>query len=213
MNAKVPVTVYAESTPNPSALKFVCSKMLLMEGAVDYSHPQDATASPLAQQLFAFSGIKRVFITSNYITVTKDSDIDWYEINGIIREFIKSYLDSGGHVFTSNPFESEKEITSSTSDLKPSINDIPNPSSTNQTRSGSELDQLIIDTLEEYVKPAVEQDGGAIQFKSFDSGVVTVALKGACSGCPSSAVTLKSGIENLLKKLIPDVTSVVAEQE
>jgi Fe-S cluster biogenesis protein NfuA len=179
-------------------MKFVCSIPLLHEGVVEYSAPGEAGACPLAQQLFSFSGIKSVFITSNFITVTKESEIDWYEITGIIREFIKGFLASGEKVFISNPFSNQKQ----------------NPEKIIQTSENfSEIEDSIINALEEYVKPAVEQDGGAIHFKSFNNGVVTVSLKGSCSGCPSSTLTLKSGIENLLKQMIPSVTEVVAEAE
>ncbi len=198
----IPVNVYAESTPNPSAMKFVCDVMLLEDGVVEYANPVEAVACPLAMQLFAFSGVKGVFITSNFVTVTKQSDIDWFEITNILREFIRGFLMSGEKLFTANPFKistEEKQVTTAT------------PVISNQDQS--ELESKIIQALDEYVKPAVEQDGGAIHFRSFNDGVVTVALKGSCSGCPSSTLTLKSGIENLLKSMLPEVTEVVAEAE
>lgn len=195
----IPVTVYAESTPNPSSMKFVASIPLLMEGSVEFNSREACKSSPLAAQLFDFSGVKSVFISANFVTVTKDSEIDWYEITNIIREFIRGYLMEGGKAFTSNPFADQKqpEIAAETS----------LPVSADQ----SEIEEQIIRMLDEYVKPAVEQDGGAIIFRSFENGVVTVALKGSCSGCPSSTMTLKSGIENLLKQMVPQVTEVVAE--
>lgn len=196
---KIPVNVYAESTPNPLAMKFVCSVMLLEDGVAEYTHPDEAESSPLAQQLFAFSGVTRVFITSNFVTVTKAEGIDWYEISNILREFIRNFIMSGEKVFVSNPFKNETEK--------------PLEDKGGLTIPDFELEQQIISMLDEYVKPAVEQDGGAIHFKSFNNGVVTVALKGSCSGCPSSTLTLKSGIENLLKKMVPQVTEVVAEAE
>lgn len=198
----IPVNVYVESTPNPAAMKFVASIPLLHEGIVEYFSAEEADACPMAKQLFSFSGIKGVFITSNFITVTKESDIDWFEISGIVREFIRGYLMSGEKIFISNPFASQKqklaEPTAKTA--------VPNAAE-------AEIENQIISMLDEYVKPAVEQDGGAIHFKSFENGIVTVALKGSCSGCPSSTLTLKSGIENLLKQMIPSVTEVVAEAE
>src|SRR5688572_315368 len=198
----IPVTIYAESTPNPAAMKFVCNMLLMDEGVVEYNRAEDAIASPLATQLFAFTGIKGVFITSNFITITKAPDIDWFEITGILREFIRGYLMSGEKIFISNPFvNSNEKIVANVEDK------------TSGNNGSGNIEQQIIQMLEEYVKPAVEQDGGAIHFKSYDNGVVTVALKGSCSGCPSSTLTLKAGIENLLKKMVPEVTEVVAEAE
>lgn len=191
---KVPVIVYAESTPNPSSMKFVASRFLLEEGSVEYNSAFTAGNCPLAMQLFSFSGVSSVFITSNFVTITKSSDLDWFEFNSILREFIKSYLESGQPVFTGPQIQIADQTIE-------------------KTTSGSALETKIIETLDEYVKPAVEQDGGAIIFKSFEDGVVTLVMKGACSGCPSSAVTLKGGIERLLKQLVPEVTEVVAEQQ
>jgi Fe-S cluster biogenesis protein NfuA len=185
------VTVYAESTPNPASMKFVLNSYLLEEGSVEYTSKDQAAECPLAQQLFSFSGVGGVFITTNFVTVTKNTDVDWYELMPIFREFIKSYIESDQPVFIGKKEKvADAEIE--------------------RTHSGSAIESKIIETLDEYVKPAVEQDGGAIIFKSFDEGIVTLILKGACSGCPSSSITLKNGIENLLKQLIPEVKEVVA---
>jgi len=200
----IPVTVYAESTPNPQAMKFVCDMILLHEGIVEYFSPEEAAASPLAQQLFQFSGIKSVFITANFITVSKEDGIEWYEIMNIIREFIRGYLMSGEKVFIANPNALNGRKTPESPELK---------GESGTVSQSEDTEQLIIKMLEEYVQPAVEQDGGAIHFKSYSDGVVTVALKGSCSGCPSSTMTLKSGIENLLRQMIPGVSEVVAEAE
>lgn len=186
------VTVYTESTPNPASMKFVANCYLLEEGSVEYLTASAATNCPLAVQLFGFSGISGVFITANFITLTKSSDVDWFDLNPILREFIKNYLASGEAVFT-GPAEQKADDTIA------------------RTATMNGIETRIIETLEEYVRPAVEQDGGAIHFKSFDDGKVTVVLRGSCSGCPSSAVTLKTGIETLLKSLIPEVKEVVAE--
>ena len=201
----IPVNVYAESTPNPAAMKFVCDLLLLEEGVVEFTNINEAVSCPMAQQLFAFSGVKSVFITSNFVTVTKESDIEWFEITNIIREFIRGYLMSGEKLFVSNPFKKETDAASEKLEKTPAVS-IP-------VEGQVELEEQIIQMLDEYVKPAVEQDGGAIHFRSFSNGVVTVALKGSCSGCPSSTLTLKSGIENLLKSMLPQVTEVVAEAE
>lgn len=186
------VTVYTESTPNPASMKFVVNSLLLEEGSVEYTSGEKAVNSPLAQKLLGFSGISSVFIAANFITLTKESSVDWFDINPILREFIKSHLESGDPVFTG-----PKEQTAD-SDIA-------------RTATMNPVETRIIETLEEYVRPAVEQDGGAILFKSYKDGVVTVVMKGSCSGCPSSTVTLKTGIETLLKNLIPEVREVVAE--
>jgi Fe-S cluster biogenesis protein NfuA len=185
------INVYAESTPNPASMKFVLNSYLLEEGSVEYMSKEQAKECPIAQQLFSFSGVSGVFITANFITISKNNDVDWFELMPIFREFIKTYIESEQPVFTGKNEKVSDELIE-------------------RTHSGSALESKIIEALDEYVKPAVEQDGGAIHFKSFDEGTVTLILKGACSGCPSSSVTLKNGIENLLKQLIPEVREVVA---
>jgi Fe-S cluster biogenesis protein NfuA len=198
----IPVTVYAESTPNPAAMKFVASIMLLPEGTVEYHHPGEAKDSPLASGLFAFSGVKSVFITANFITVTKEQDMDWFDMTQIIREYIRGCLMSGDPVFL-KPVPEKSFVRNGESGTERKSSGMPS----------GDIESRIMLMLDEYVRPAVEQDGGAIHFRSFDQGVVTVTLKGSCSGCPSSTVTLKAGIENLLKSMLPEVISVVAEAE
>lgn len=192
MEVKKVITVYAESTPNPASMKFVLNKFLLEEGSVEYTSKDQAHECPLAIKLFSFSGISGVFITTNFITISKATDIDWFELIPILREFIKSYIESNQPIFIG------------------SVGKVVN-AKVERTHSSSAIESKIIETLDEFVKPAVEQDGGAIHFKSFEDGIVTLILKGSCSGCPSSAITLKNGIENLLKQLIPEVKEVVAE--
>jgi Fe-S cluster biogenesis protein NfuA len=189
--------VYAESTPNPAALKFVTGRLLLGEGQVEFQNKQQAAVSPLASQLFDFSGVKSVFISGNFITIVKDSDTDWYELMPIFREFIKSFLQSGEKVFTSHPLNPTPPKEESDQEEPPPV-------------AAGDTAAQIRNILEEYVLPAVEQDGGHIHFVSYDDGVVKVMLQGACSGCPSSIMTLKSGIENLLTRMVPGVKEVVA---
>jgi Fe-S cluster biogenesis protein NfuA len=186
------VTIYTESTPNPATMKFVANSFMLQEGSVEYTAKDKTGNCPLARQLFDFSGITGVFITANFITLTKSSDTDWFELNPILREFIKQYLESGQPIFTGPQEQAADPEIQRTATMNP-------------------IETRIIETLEEYVRPAVEQDGGAILFKSYKDGIVTVVMKGSCSGCPSSTVTLKSGIEKLLKNFIPEVQEVVAE--
>lgn len=201
------IEVYAESTPNPAAMKFVVNRILLNEGVVEYFKKEDAVVCPLAFQLFDFTGVKAVFITSNFITITKANDIDWYDILAILREFIKGFFMGDEKLFLKNPVE--RDAGRGTGDEK---SQQPAVSSQQTIENNVQLEKQIKQMLEEYVRPAVEQDGGAIHFKSFSNGVVTLILKGSCSGCPSSTLTLKSGIENLLKKMVPEVTEVVAEE-
>ena len=185
------LNIYIESNPNPNSLKFVTNIMLVDEGIVkDYPDIQSAEDSPLAKKLFDFNYVKRVFIMSNFITITKSEKFSWEEIKLDLRDFIKKYI------------EEENEIISKTK----------KQSSVKSKSKSNNIDEKIKKILEEYIKPAVEQDGGAIDFESFDNGRVTVSLKGACSGCPSSTLTLKSGIENLLKRFVPEVKEVVAEE-
>ncbi|MEO8146518.1 MAG: NifU family protein [Bacteroidia bacterium] len=204
------VMVYMEQTPNPEALKFVTNLLLLPEGSVEYGDKSSAFNCPLAYQLFDFTGVRNVFITSNFVTVTKASDIDWFEIQNIIREFIRGFLVAGDAVFLKSEVGSRKsEVGNEASSMGHTA-----PIAIGRSRSGqttNQLEEQIKQLLDEYVKPAVEQDGGAIDFKSFDEGVVTLILKGSCSGCPSSTLTLKSGIERLLMQMMPEVTEVIAE--
>ena len=187
---KQPVTVYGETTPNPSALKFVVSKMLT-KTAIEFKNIDQTAASPLAKELFKFPYVKEIFIDENYISVTKYEINDWQEITLELRSFIKQFIENGGTVLDDNYVATvaAKEDT-----------------------KGKEFEHLdvtsqqIINILEEYVKPAVQADGGNIAFDSYDEKekLVKVILQGACSGCPSSTFTLKSGIENMLKSMLND---------
>ena len=187
---KQPITVYGETTPNPSALKFVVSRMLT-RNAVEYKNIDQTASSPLAQELFKFPYVKEVFIDENYISVTKYDINDWSEITLELRTFIKQFIENGGTVLDENLIEVATK------------NDITKDEAFDKLDVTS---QQIINILEEYVKPAVAADGGNIAFDSYneDNKVVKVILQGACSGCPSSTFTLKSGIENMLKSMLND---------
>jgi Fe-S cluster biogenesis protein NfuA len=189
---KQPITVYGETTPNPAALKFVVSRMLTKE-PIEFKSIDDTAASPLAQELFKFSYVKEVFIDENYISVTKYEINNWEEITLEIRSFIKQFIENGGIVLD------ETMLAAVAVDKKEK----------NKTQEFDNLDvtsQQIINILEEYVKPAVAADGGNIVFDSYNEKdkIVKVILQGACSGCPSSTFTLKSGIENMLKSMLND---------
>ena len=187
---KQPVTVYGETTPNPSALKFVVSKMLT-KNAIEFKNIDQTLASPLAKELFKFPYVKEIFIDENYISVTKYEINDWQEITLELRSFIKQYIENGGTVLDENYVataiaeENTKAAAFDSLDV---------------------TSQQIINILEEYVKPAVQADGGNIAFESYNEydKTVKVILQGACSGCPSSTFTLKSGIENMLKSMLND---------
>jgi NFU1 iron-sulfur cluster scaffold homolog, mitochondrial len=182
------INIYLESNPNPNSLKFVVNEMLVPEGlSFDYPDKESASNAPLALELFDYPEIDRVFYMSNFITVTKKGDVMWLEIQNTIRDHIKKFLESGKHIIEvkDEDFAPEQEETETIKKIKT--------------------------ILDEYIRPAVEQDGGAITFHSFINGIVSVKLQGSCSGCPSSTITLKAGIENLFTRMMPDeVKSVEA---
>ena len=197
--SQIPITVYVEMTPNPNTMKFVANKYLLITGdSVEFTSQADAKGySPLAEELFNFPFVKTVFIAANFVTIAKNDSISWDFVVMELREFIKSWLADGKDVLVRMPEPKPKTEENSE---KPAKEYAP-----------SEYDDAIRSLLDEYVRPAVENDGGAIDFVGFEDGIVTVALRGSCSGCPSSTATLKGGIENLLKSHLPEVTEVVAE--
>lgn len=183
------IDIYTEYTPNPESLKFVTNKMLIEHKALDYRDKESATPSQLAQELFEKPYVNGVFISSNFVTITKTADKEWLEIVPEIRTFLKEYVEAG------KPIWDEA---------------LHNEALKAQGVDRSETEQQIIDILDKYVKPAVENDGGNIVFESFQDGRVSLIMQGSCSGCPSSTVTLKQGIEGLLKKMVPEVQEVVA---
>lgn len=194
-----PVSIYAEASPNPESMKFVLNSQLLADGvSVDYPNVEAAANSPLAQELFNFDYVGRVFIAQNFVTITKTSDLQWAHLIPELRTFLKSYIEAAGPIFLVDPAAEQKaaQQAAATGD---------------SSEADQQTSQKIIDLLDNYVRPAVEQDGGNITFKSYQDGIVTVNLQGSCSGCPSATVTLKSGIENLLKRMVPEVREVVAE--
>lgn len=179
------INVYTEYTPNPATMKFLVNK-LLINGSQDYPDREKAQESPFARELFKFNFVNGVFFASNFVTVTKTDDAEWEDIEGLLKEFVKGAV------------ESELKIQEVTNDEEVNF-------------EGSEAEIKIQQILHDYVRPAVEQDGGAISYKSFEQGTVFVELRGSCSGCPSSTITLKAGIEGLLKRMVPEVQEVVAE--
>ncbi|MDO7590834.1 MAG: NifU family protein [Flavobacteriaceae bacterium] len=189
---KVPITIYAESTPNPGVMKFVANKKLV-EQIFEYKTIDETTYAPLAQKLFHFPFVKEVFMDTNYISITKFDVSEWDEIVLEIREFLRSYLEEGNEIMI--PVQEEAVEENSESSSEPL----------------DEISRQIVGIIEEYIKPAVAADGGNILFDSYntDDKSVQVILQGACSGCPSSTFTLKSGIENMLKEMLPGKVSTV----
>ncbi|WP_183560344.1 NifU family protein [Mucilaginibacter sp. SP1R1] len=179
------INVYTESTPNPATMKFIVNK-LLINGSADYATKESAEKSPFAKELYKFSFVNGVFFASNFVTITKTEGSEWSDVEPIMKEFVKGAVES---------------------ELKIQLEEAAEETNF----EGSETEVKIQQILHDYVRPAVEQDGGAISYRSFNEGVVTVELRGSCSGCPSSTVTLKAGIENLLKRMVPEVTEVVSE--
>lgn len=191
---KVPVEVYAEVTPNPAVLKFVANKKLVATD-FEFKNIEEAKDSPLATELYNFPFVKEIFISENYVSITKFDIVEWSDVTIEIRSFIKQYIADG------------KTIAIQTEATKTSQNVL------NTNQDLDDVSKQIISILDEYIKPAVAADGGNILFQSYekDTQIVNVILQGACSGCPSSTITLKNGIENMLKQLIPGkIEGVVA---
>jgi len=180
------VHIYLESNPNPNSLKFVVNDMLVPEGlSFDFPDAESASMSPLALELFAFPFVDRVFFASNFVTVTKKGDVEWLEIQQVLKDHIRTFLEAGKMIIDvkEEEFLPEEEETDTVKKIKA--------------------------ILDDYIRPAVEQDGGAITYHSFRDGVVKVKLQGSCSGCPSSTVTLKAGIENLFTRMMPGEVQAV----
>ncbi len=190
------VSIYTEMTPNPETMKFVANKLLYPGKSIDFPDEASAAPSPLAKELFAFPFIRSVFVASNFVTLTKTPDTQWDDVIPTIREFLKEYLQSGKTVIN----EDEVVIT-------------PSSASNDVNADDSDVVKRIKELLENYVKPAVEMDGGAISFRGYEEGTVKLMMQGSCSGCPSSMITLKSGIEGMMKRMIPEVKEVIAEAE
>ncbi len=190
------LSLYTESSPNPNSMKFVVNFPLAPEGlSFDYADASEALIngknSPLVVALFGFDYVKRVFIASNFITVTKDEQTEWEDVLVEVKQFIRAYFNDQKPVFAQQTIDSN----------------------TTKVEADSPTIQKIKSVLDQYIRPAVESDGGAISFHSFndEDGTVKVLLQGSCSGCPSSTLTLKAGIENLLTRLVPEVKQVEAE--
>ena len=190
------ISIYTEMTPNPETMKFVANKLLYPGKSIDFPDVDTAKPSPLAVELFGFPFIKAVFIASNFVTVSKTAETNWDDVIPTLRQFLREYLEEG------KPVVNDEEVAT-----------LKKESSNAVDADDSDVVKRIKELLDNYVRPAVEMDGGAIQFKSYEEGRVNLMLQGSCSGCPSSMITLKAGIEGMMKRMIPEVKEVVAEAE
>ncbi len=192
--------LYTEQTPNPEALKYVTNR-LLYRGIADFKEKELAAEwSPMANSLMELPYVKSVYFNNNYVTVMKELNYDWAEIMLKLKEFIKDFIENGGEVVKEGFAEfAEHQMTQS--------------NAAQFAGEDGEIARKVKELIDTYVKPAVEMDGGNIEFKAFEKGRVFVTMQGSCSGCPSSSVTLKAGIEGMLKRMIPEVTEVVQEME
>ena len=195
MEATGIIEIYTEMTPNPESVKFITNKHILPNFQLDFRTAELAAGSPMAKALFEIPFVNGVFIANNFVTITKKPEYDWFEITPELKEEVKKFLASG---------------------VKP-VDDALLPkdllSDDKQASTPNDIESKIKDLLEKYVKPAIQMDGGHIEFKSFEDGVVKLSLQGSCSGCPSSVLTLKSGIEGLLKRMVPEVETVEASAD
>lgn len=184
--------IYQEATPNPESLKFITNQHLLPNYYAEFKQKEQCGESELAAMLFNLPFIQSVFISNNFITITKKADYEWYEITPEIKQEIRKFISTGKKVVSDALLQKGNAPAAQPSD---------NP------------EDKIKELLEKYVRPAVESDGGRIEFKNFENGIVSLSLKGSCSGCPSASLTLKGGVEGLLKRMVPEVQEVVAIEE
>ena len=196
VTSQPPAQVYTERTPNPDAMKFVVNRVLLKAGTKEFKFGSEASHFPIVQALFNFPFVRSVFVGGNFITISKTDAADWMEVAPALRTFLLEQFDA-------HP----RFIVEAISNVEPLPYKAP------AVEPSNEMEEKIVAILDEYIRPAVEGDGGNIAFRGFDSGIVRVELQGSCSGCPSSTVTLKAGIEALLKRMIPEVEQVIAENQ
>lgn len=196
---KTPVMMYTEQTPNPESLKYVTNRMLYT-GTADFRTSELADEwSPLAQALFEQPFVKGVYISNNFVTVTKEMTFAWEDIMLRLKEFLKAYIEEGREIIREGFAEAMQAMVEERG------------ATYDYSEADAAIAQKIAELIETYVRPAVEMDGGNIEFKGYREGVVSVIMQGSCSGCPSSTVTLKAGIEGMLKRMVPEVREVVAE--
>ncbi|QQR99190.1 MAG: NifU family protein [Sphingobacteriales bacterium] len=189
----VPAMIYTETTPNPNTLKFVVNRPLMPNDFVEIQNIDEAKNAPIAIELFQFPNVVAIYMSNNFISITKDDKLEWFELMPEIKQFLKKYLDEDKPLLLPEFVKPSKTASNQIAD------------------NDTDVDIRIKTALDKYVKPAVEMDGGNISFVSFQDGKLTLQLQGSCSGCPSSTITLKQGIENIMKRFVPEVQEVVAE--
>ena len=193
---RIPVSIYAEMTPNPAVMKFVANKMVVDVDHVEFHNIEEAAISPLATELFHFPFVKEVFMSSNFIAIQKYNVVEWETVTQEIRQFILDYIQAGKPVLTGTPIGAP----TAESEEAPAVDPL---------EGLGDIELRIVDILEEFVKPAVAQDGGNIAFVAYENKVVKVQLQGACAGCPSSTLTLQQGIKNILQRMLPTLVDDV----
>ena len=207
---KHPISVYAEMTPNPDVMKFVTDREFLAAGTTaEFTNKAQAIGfSPLAEELFNFPFVTRVFISGNFVSVTKDDTLSWDMITMQMRTYMNEWLSDNLEAVSNIPEPVSHANSASAPEAFPSAGSTASTAA--QLLPPHEIDEKVKDLIKEYIQPAVESDGGAIEYQGFENGVVHVIMRGACSGCPSSSQTLKGGIERLLQSHLPEVVEVVA---
>jgi len=192
---RVPVSVYAEMTPNPGVMKFVANKRLIDVDHVEFANIEEAQISPLAAALFNFPFVKNVFISTNFLAVEKYNVVEWDSVTQELRQVVLAHIQEGKPVLTAVPQPKKSDAAEAAADVPAYPED--------------GIEARIVEILEEYVKPAVAQDGGNIVFAGYENKIVKVQLQGACAGCPSSTLTLQQGIKNILQRMLPTLVDDV----
>ena len=199
---RLPFSIYAEMTPNPSVMKFVSNQLLNPFDSMEFKSIEEAQISPLCSKLFTLPFVKEVFLARNFVSITKYNILEWDAVNQEVRLLIQEYLSEGGLVLNAN-YNPESEPAEQIEELETQFSAGKVPE--------NEIEERIVQILDEYVKPSVAMDGGDIVFDAFENGILKVKLQGACNGCPSASMTLKQGIENLFKQMMPDQVLSVEE--
>ncbi|MGB0428775.1 MAG: NifU family protein, partial [Flavobacteriales bacterium] len=192
---RLPFSIYAEMTPNPSVMKFVCNQLLNPFDSMEFKSIEEAQISPLCSKLFTLPFVKEVFLARNFVSITKYNILEWDAVNQEVRILIQEYLSEGGLVLNAD-YNPDSEPAEQIEELEHQFSAGKVPE--------NEIEERIVQILDEYVKPSVAMDGGDIVFDAFENGILKVKLQGACNGCPSASMTLKQGIENLFKQMMPD---------
>ena len=197
---RIPVSIYAEMTPNPSVMKFVSNMEINPNDSIEFKNIEEAQISPLCAKLFAFPFVKEVFLAKNFIAITKFNIVEWDDVAMEVRVMIQDYIATGGVVIKELSAQEELPVMNTTPEEKV-VDKVPE----------NEIEERIVAILEEYIKPSVAQDGGDIIFSDYKDGVLKVKLQGACNGCPSASVTLKQGVQNLFQQMMPNEVHTVEE--